>query len=876
VIVALLLHVWATYAGEPAWTQFTFRGITETSYECCERVNQQWTVRAPWNAWSSIAFFWPAGWLAARCIRFRAHPLSLFMMMGNCLLLCTLGFTSFFNHASITVEVQQLNLKSILVLLVYGIAAFLTPLIAGRKFAVTSLWIGFVVPAIGAILSGVLDNRYHIIFPLLYAALITAVSVVAVYGSPKARPYCLCGVFLSLFSMGAKLLDDRTMGTMQFCTPDTPFQITAVFFNCLNAVVIYFIGKALHAEVDDMVGARENFVHLVDEGWIDAYRKLRDANENKLPFWAPAALLFWVNVLMLSLTIFAPAVAMLVITVYVGILLLVYKIPLVYGTFRGLRHWTQNAKRDYRQELLDARGDIGIAEWDETCHFVVIANYKEELETIAGALESIARSSIARSNIGIMLAMEAREPGCREKAEAITARFRERFRWVTASYHPDARTLGESPGKASNVRWAEQEVLYFAKREGLPVESVIVTIADADSEFHPRYFEAVSYGFLMQPSTVVGDDAAEPALPEGRLEAQRLAEFWASQDDFGKAAGFKLLASMQREAWRSAARGGRHWTVFQPPIAHMKNYVRQPPIVQQSTLITLCHELGFLGSGITGSMPFSTYSLSLALLVFVGRHDSEWISEDWHLFEKAALLSLGKAEVQPVLLPLVNTAPEAETPWQSVVGRWEQAKRHTLGFSELTYLLGRFSTASSLAEAAPAHAKPAVERRFLRGWCVLIWKVLRIHGIFGTFATWTAQNMWLLYYWTRLAPVDDSGAMSYIIQCDMLVVFIDSVCYALLLFNAFRARYHSEIAPRIDRETHWFWAFVDRHPLIHYVILTAQSMYTGPVVVWCAASAVWISSLRIRHGPPFEYVLALKPTTEQKVKPETAVRLLDR
>jgi hypothetical protein len=424
------------------------------------------------------------------------------------------------------------------------------------------------------------------------------------------------------------------------------------------------------------------------------------------------------------------------------------------------------------------------------------------------------------------------------------------------------------------VRWAEQEVLYFAKRQGLPVESVIVTIADADSEFHPRYFEAVSHGFLMQPSTIVGDGAGETACPQESAEAQRLAEFWASQDDVGKAAGFKLLASMQREAWRSAESGGRHWTVFQPPIAHFKNYVRQQPIVQQSSLITLCHELGFLGSGI-GSMPFSTYSLSLALLVFVGRHDSEWISEDWHLYEKASLLSLGKAQVQPILLPLVNTAPEAETRWQSIVGRWEQAKRHTLGFSELTYLLGRFSTASALAEAAPAHAKPAVERRFLRSWCILLWKVLRIHGIFGTFATWNAQIMWLLYYWTNMASANDSDAMSFIIRCAMGVVFIDGVCYALLLFNAFRARYHPEVAPRIDRERSRLWAFVDAHPLLHYAVLTAQSTFTGPMVVWCAAAAVWVSSLRIRHGPPFEYVLALKPT-EQKAKEETAVRLLDR
>jgi cobalamin synthase len=135
--------------------------------------------------------------------------------------------------------------------------------------------------------------------------------------------------------------------------------------------------------------------------------------------------------------------------------------------------------------------------------------------------------------------------------------------------------------------------------------------------------------------------------------------------------------------------------------------------------------------------------------------------------------------------------------------------------------------------------------------------------------------MWLLFYWNHVASVDDSEAMSYILRCNVVVVFIDSVCYLLLLLNAFRARYHAEIAPRIDREQHWFWAFVDAHPLIHFLILTLQSTITGPIVVWCAASAVWISSKRIRHGPPFEYVLALKPT-EQKAKEETAVRLLDR
>ena len=49
---------------------------------------------------------------------------------------------------------------------------------------------------------------------------------------------------------------------------------------------------------------------------------------------------------------------------------------------------------------------------------------------------------------------------------------------------------------------------------------------------------------------------------------------------------------------------------------------------------------------------------------------------------------------------------------------------------------------------------------------------------------------WLLYYWTHMASVTDSDAMSWTTRCAMGVVFIDGMCYALLLFNGFRARYH--------------------------------------------------------------------------------------
>jgi len=61
-----------------------------------------------------------------------------------------------------------------------------------------------------------------------------------------------------------------------------------------------------------------------------------------------------------------------------------------------------------------------------------------------------------------------------------------------ATYHPPGLP-NEMPGKASNTRWAAQRLWSFIEKEGIPEERVIFTVADADSDFHPVYFEALTY-----------------------------------------------------------------------------------------------------------------------------------------------------------------------------------------------------------------------------------------------------------------------------------------------------------------------------------------------------------------------------------------------
>jgi hypothetical protein len=61
-----------------------------------------------------------------------------------------------------------------------------------------------------------------------------------------------------------------------------------------------------------------------------------------------------------------------------------------------------------------------------------------------------------------------------------------------ATYHPPGLP-NEMPGKASNTRWAAQRLWSFIEKEGLREDRVIFTVADADSDFHPVYFEALTY-----------------------------------------------------------------------------------------------------------------------------------------------------------------------------------------------------------------------------------------------------------------------------------------------------------------------------------------------------------------------------------------------
>merc|ERR1740138_686204 len=172
-------------------------------------------------------------------------------------------------------------------------------------------------------------------------------------------------------------------------------------------------------------------------------------------------------------------------------------------------------------------------------HWVIIPQYMESVDVVAMTLRSICQSPIARTSIFIVLAMEQRDSEANVKAEQLRREFACEFAGIQESYHPK-NLPNDPPGKASNLAWAFKELVGHLRRADLKMDNVMLTIADADSEFSPGYFETLGTTFA------------------STSEAVRYARIW------------------------------------QSPVFHIKNYHRQPGPVTVGTLFTAISELAFL------------------------------------------------------------------------------------------------------------------------------------------------------------------------------------------------------------------------------------------------------------------------------------------
>lgn len=265
-------------------------------------------------------------------------------------------------------------------------------------------------------------------------------------------------------------------------------------------------------------------------------------------------------------------------------------------------------------------------------HLVVIPNWNEDRLILRRTLDRLAVQKEARTAISVVLAMEAAEPGAADKGAQLQAEYAACFAHVWVTVHPQGLP-GEIQCKSANqswaVRWAKHRLVDDL---GMNLDHVLVTTMDADTLWHPRYFESLGVFFATHP--------------------QRSRAYW------------------------------------QAPIRYHSNVWDSHPLLRLLHAYASAWELAYLTAPWWRKLPMSSYSLSLRLLDDVGYWDTDVIADDWHMAIKSHFGHAGKQSVQPVFLPFLASATPGRTAWQAVCERYHQTFRHAWGAKEIGYALG--------------------------------------------------------------------------------------------------------------------------------------------------------------------------------------------
>ncbi len=279
----------------------------------------------------------------------------------------------------------------------------------------------------------------------------------------------------------------------------------------------------------------------------------------------------------------------------------------------------------------------GFADWKKVRHVIIVATAREPLHLLRRTFASIAAQDLPHEMLHVVLAMEAIE-GIEERALKEKGLRRE-FGKILPNIHVTVHTLtsSEVKGKAANERYAAKWIWgNFVDKGKLKLEYLTVTSCDADHVYHPKYFSCLTYKFLDDPN--------------------------------------------------------RYYRFWQPAILFYNNFWRIPALSRVANTIGSVWNMALL-SRKDRMINQQNYSLSFKLLHDVGYWNPMVIPEDYHIFFKAYFATKGKAEVEPIYLPLYADAAESSGFWKTVANQYEQFKRWAWGVSDDPFVIkSYFST----------------------------------------------------------------------------------------------------------------------------------------------------------------------------------------
>ena len=298
----------------------------------------------------------------------------------------------------------------------------------------------------------------------------------------------------------------------------------------------------------------------------------------------------------------------------------------------GIRRIKEWEAVDWYQKYVDDQTETALA-WDSVHHLVIIPNYNESMKILCRTLDHLSLQHNAKTQISVLLAMEAAETESYQKAQSLHRQYANNFANVYFTVHPRGR-LGEMQCKSANLSWAVNRFLENVVDEyEWNTDHVVLTTMDADTRWHKNHFAALTYHF-------------------------------ATNDD-------------------------RHRTFWQAPIRYHGNIWQVNPLMRIINTYATALELAYLAAPWWMAMPMSSYSLSLKLLEQSGNWDTDVIADEWHMLIKAYFATGGHVSIQHIFLPFLADSTTGANIFQSIKNRYSQTLRHAWGSKEVGYMLAK-------------------------------------------------------------------------------------------------------------------------------------------------------------------------------------------
>ncbi len=343
----------------------------------------------------------------------------------------------------------------------------------------------------------------------------------------------------------------------------------------------------------------------------------------------PGFLSWFIILFLLVLFMVKPLSAAIVMIVY----LLYWVCRLLYmSILLVMAHQRVLSKRnvDWLGKCRDVQSDIGL---NDVLHVVLYTTYKEPNEVLEGSLNSLKEVDFPRQQIVVVLAGEAREAYSDLKLDAIKKQYKEYFKDVIVTIHPN-KIEGEIPAKGANATYAARQVKEYLLNRGLKLENVIISCFDADTCSDKNYFSCLTYNFLSIPK--------------------------------------------------------RHKVSFQPFPVYSNNIYTAPAFARVieigSTFWQLIESMRY-----EKFITFSSHSMSFKTLDEVGYWPVDLISDDSLIFWKCFIKYDGDYRTLALDVPVYMDIAVGKSFWETVKVQYKQKRRWAWGVENFVFLGLEFS-----------------------------------------------------------------------------------------------------------------------------------------------------------------------------------------